>query len=79
MRRGCFMPARVFIGFTGMIGLLVVDHRDIAEEQLVQADPHTIGDPDAGLQSALAHALLALCDRLDELSVVIAVPKEEEG
>jgi hypothetical protein len=61
-----------------MIGLLAVDHRDIAEQQLGQADPHTIGNPAATLQSALAHALIGLCDRLDELSVVVAIPKSDE-
>jgi len=63
---------------TACAGCRMDDHRDIAEQQLFQADPHTIGNPDAALQSALAHALLALCDRLDELSVVIAVPKSDE-
>lgn len=55
-----------------------MDHRDLAEQQLARADSITTGDPGESAQSALTHALIALVDRLDELSCLMALPFLEE-
>lgn len=44
------------------------DHRDIAEQHLEYADAQITGNADAMLRAAQTHALIALVDRLDELS-----------
>ena len=48
------------------------DHRDQAEQQLDYADMQITGNADALLRSAHTHALLALIDRMDELSYLVA-------
>lgn len=53
-----------------------MDHRDEAERQLAYADTQITGNAKAMLQSAYTHALLALVDRLDDMSAVVAIPKD---
>jgi hypothetical protein len=58
------------------------DHRWIAENMLHDADRHISGTtPTPQWQSITAHALLAVCDRIEELACIVAavhLPCEDE-
>lgn len=43
----------------------MVDHRGIAEQMLSWVDPYTA----SSVEAALAHAVLALVDKLDDISL----------
>lgn len=43
----------------------MMDHRDMAEQMLSWIDPYTA----SSVEAALAHAVLALVDKLDEVSL----------
>lgn len=47
----------------------MLDHFEVAESMLGVCEP--------SVSAALTHAVLALCERLDELSCLVAVPGEE--
>ena len=52
-----------------------MDHAELAEQYLRQLTPFT---PEAAASAAVGHALLALCECLEEISCLVAFPQVEE-
>jgi hypothetical protein len=57
----------------------LTDHKRAAEELLAGNAMFNSANPEVSAMSAVAHALLAVCDRLDELAFMSTVPLWEEG
>lgn len=53
-----------------------MDHKDLAEQIL--DDSWMCQSIDSRPTTALTHAVLALCERLDELACIVAVPQIED-
>lgn len=55
------------------------EHREIAESLLYDADQWITGTtPAPDWQSILAHSLLALCDRLEDIPALMVIPECDE-